>query len=38
MWGNTVRGGGTSKNLRDSLCVINLYDGPMETTMLNTRG
>ena len=38
MWGNTIRGGGTCKNLLDSLCMINVYDGPKETAMLNTCG
>ena len=36
MWGNTVRGGGTCRNPWDSLCMINVSDGPIETVMLNT--
>ena len=38
IWGNTVRGRGICKNLWDSLCVINVCDGLMETAMLNTCG
>ena len=32
--------GGTSKNPwdRDSLCMVSVYDGPMETVMLNKCG
>ena len=33
MWGKTVRGEGTCKNPWDSICMINVYDGPMETAM-----
>ena len=36
MWGNTFRGGGTCKNPWDSLRMISVYDGLMETAMLNT--
>ena len=38
MSGSTVRGGGTCKNPSDSLCMINVYDGPTETAMFNTCG
>ena len=30
--------GGTSKNPWDSLCMVSVYDGPMETVMLNKCG
>ena len=38
MWENTVRRERTCINLWDSLCMINVYDGPMETAMLNICG
>ena len=38
MQGNVVKVGGTCKNLLDSLCMINVQNGPMETVILNTCG
>ena len=36
MWGDTVRKGGTCKTheTHETLSMINVYDGPMETAML----
>ena len=33
MWRNVFRGGRTCKNPCDSLCMINVYDGPMENSI-----
>ena len=36
MWGDTIRKGGTCKTheTHETLSMINVYDGPMETAML----